>query len=102
MHINITTGLIQGVPYIPSPNCNARPQNTAISLIVLHNISLPPGEFTNNFVTAFFTNTLDYSLHPYFETIRDLEVSSHFFINRLGEITQYVPVTERAWHAGLS
>lgn len=102
MHINIATGLIQGVRYVPSPNCNERLPNTTINLVVIHNISLPPGEFANNNITAFFSNTLDFSLHPYFETIRHLQVSSHFSINRQGEITQYVPVTKRAWHAGAS
>lgn len=102
MHIDIRTGLIQGIVYIPSPNYNARPEGTRVNLIVIHNISLPPGEFTNNHINAFFTNTLDFSAHPYFQSLQTLKVSAHCLIDRMGNIIQYVPLTERAWHAGVS
>lgn len=102
MQIDTLKGLIQGVSYIPSPNYDARPPDTLIDLLVIHNISLPPGEFANNYVKDFFTNCLDFSLDPYFETIQGLCVSAHCFIDRMGSITQFVPLTERAWHAGAS
>lgn len=100
MLIDTKTGLIQGVEYIPSPNCNARPNENEIDLIVIHNISLPPGEFANNYIIDFFTNTLNYAMHPYFQTIQGLEVSAHCLIDRMGKIVQCVPFTKRAWHAG--
>lgn len=102
MHIDMTTGLIQGIAYIPSPNSNARPEGVLIDLIVIHNISLPPGEFTNNHITDFFMNTLNVDAHPYFQTIQNLQVSAHCFIDRIGNIIQYVPLIKRAWHAGIS
>ncbi len=102
MLVNTKTGLLEGVRYLPSPNADIRPEGTEIDLLVIHNISLPPGEFGFSFIDDFFTNTLDFSLHPYFTEIRDLKVSSHCLINREGKITQYVPFTARAWHAGAS
>ncbi len=85
-----------------SPNYNARPSHDDISLIVIHCISLPPGEFGGNTVTQLFTNSLDPSEHPYFNKIDRLRVSAHLFIRRAGEIIQYVPFHKRAWHAGVS
>ena len=87
---------------VPSPNCNARPSDADISLIVVHNISLPPGEFGNSCIDEFFTNCLDSSAHPFFSEIADLQVSSHFLLRRDGELVQYVPCDARAWHAGRS
>lgn len=87
---------------IESPNHDCRPDNTEISLLVIHNISLPPNEFEGNYVDHFFTNRLNPSRHPYFEEIAHLKVSTHFYIDRKGIITQYVSVNLRAWHAGES
>lgn len=103
MEIDAKTGLIVPVRYIPSPNANERPLDTEIDLLVIHNITLPPNEFNSNYyIDDLFTNTLDPHLHPYFAEIIHLRVSAHCFIDRQGEITQYVPFTERAWHAGES
>ena len=71
-------------------------------LIVLHGISLPPGEYGGSYIEALFTNTLDADAHPYFATITELQVSAHFLIRRRGELVQFVPTDQRAWHAGLS
>jgi len=87
---------------IPSPNYDARPAGSPVSLLVIHSISLPPGEFGGPAVIDFFLNRLDHAAHPYFEQIRDLQVSSHFFIRRSGELIQFVPCLQRAWHAGRS
>ncbi len=100
MRVN-SQGLLDGVEYIPSPNCDDRPVGP-IELLVIHNISLPPNEFGGDGVQRLFTNTLDASLHPYYETIAGLKVSAHFFVRRNGQITQFVPCTKRAWHAGES
>lgn len=98
----ILNGWLQGVRHCPSSNFNQRPAGVAVSLLVIHNISLPPGEFGNGYVEAFFSNQLNPELHPYFATIADLQVSAHLFIARTGSITQFVPFSERAWHAGAS
>jgi len=87
---------------LPSPNFGARPDGAALDLVVLHSISLPPGEYGTGCVQQLFTNTLDWSAHPYFESIRGAEVSAHFFITRTGELWQFVSVQDRAWHAGVS
>jgi len=87
---------------IPSPNCDARPSGTTISLIVVHGISLPPGKFGGDGVARLFTNTLDPNADPYFPGIAHLKVSSHFFIRRGGELVQFVNCGRRAWHAGVS
>ena len=87
---------------IVSPNFGPRPQNSTIDLLVLHSISLPPGEFSGNYITDLFTNQLDWDAHPYFQSIKGLEVSCHFLIKRDGSIVQYVSCNERAWHAGNS
>lgn len=86
----------------PSPNCDARPQGETPSLLVIHNISLPPGEFGGSAIEELFTNRLDWNAHPYYEGIRGLEVSAHFLIRRDGELVQFVPCGMRAWHAGAS
>lgn len=87
---------------VHSPNFGPRPAGASIDLVVLHSISLPPGVYGGTEVQALFTNQLDWSAHPYFETIRDLQVSSHFFIQRHGELWQFVSCDARAWHAGVS
>lgn len=87
---------------IPSPNCDARPDDAAIELVVIHNIALPPGVFAGDAVIALFTNRLDWDAHPYFQSIRGLEVSAHFFIARDGRLWQFVDADRRAWHAGRS
>ncbi|MEW5771755.1 MAG: 1,6-anhydro-N-acetylmuramyl-L-alanine amidase AmpD [Pseudomonadota bacterium] len=87
---------------VPSPNCDARPAGEAIRLAVVHNISLPPGEFGGPGVEELFTNRLDPAAHPYYAGIKDLRVSAHFFIRRDGELVQFVPCGLRAWHAGAS
>ncbi len=95
-------GRAGGVIWVPSPNFDARPPNAGISLLVVHNISLPPGEFGGDGIVRLFCNTLDYAAHPYFETLRGLCVSSHFLVRRGGELLQFVSCLDRAWHAGLS
>ncbi|HEU0282814.1 MAG TPA: 1,6-anhydro-N-acetylmuramyl-L-alanine amidase AmpD [Gallionella sp.] len=94
-------GLLVGCEYIPSPNCDDRPAG-AIELLVIHNISLPPGEFGGDDVRRLFTNTLDMHAHPYYQTIVGLKVSAHFLVRRDGQIVQFVPCLKRAWHAGES
>ncbi len=95
-------GWLTGAQACPSPNRNDRPPGEEVSLLVVHNISLPPGQFGTGDVQALFCNTLDCSRHPYFEALRGLEVSAHFLIDREGLITQFVSCDERAWHAGIS
>ncbi len=86
----------------PSPNCDERPNSCGIELVVVHGISLPPGEFGTPHVEALFCNRLDPTLHPYFAEICHLQVSAHLLIRRDGELVQFVPFTHRAWHAGES
>ena len=87
---------------LPSPNHDERPVDSVISLIVIHNISLPPNEFGGAWITDLFLNRLNPEAHPYFEAIHTYEVSSHFLIRRDGELIQYVSTANRAWHAGAS
>lgn len=87
---------------VDSPNCDERPDNAAIELLVIHNISLPPGEFGGPGVEQLFTNTLEASAHPYFAGLAGLRVSAHFFVRRDGSILQFVSCLRRAWHAGAS
>jgi N-acetyl-anhydromuramoyl-L-alanine amidase len=86
----------------PSPNCGTRPPGTEVSLLVVHSISLPPGVYGGNAIEELFTNRLDWSAHPYFETIRGLRVSAHFLVRRDGSLLQFVSCDRRAWHAGVS
>jgi AmpD protein len=95
-------GVLTGAKQVSSPNRDERPEGAEIRLLVIHNISLPPGEFGGDAIARFFTNTLDFSEHPYYETVRDLKVSAHFLIRRGGELIQFVPCASRAWHAGAS
>ncbi|OYU32801.1 MAG: N-acetylmuramoyl-L-alanine amidase [Comamonadaceae bacterium PBBC2] len=85
-----------------SPNFGPRPEGASIDLLVVHSISLPPGQYGGNEVQALFTNQLNWDAHPYFEQIRGLEVSSHFYIRRDGALLQFVSCDDRAWHAGQS
>jgi AmpD protein len=95
-------GWLAGARHMPSPNQDSRPAGAAIDLVVIHAISLPPGEFGGDGVIQLFSNALDPDAHPYYADIAGLKVSAHFFIRRDGELIQCVPVTARAWHAGLS
>jgi AmpD protein len=100
--INIKDNLIEGVTFHSSPNFDSRPKDTDISLIVIHSLSLPPGKYGGNEIKDFFLNELDTSNHEYFESIKNLKVSSHILIKRTGETLQFVPFNKRAWHAGIS
>lgn len=87
---------------VASPNWDERPPDTRIDLLVIHGISLPPGDFGGPWIDALFQNRLDPEVHPYFHPIAGLKVSSHLLIRRDGELIQYVDLTKRAWHAGVS
>ena len=100
--IDTDRGLLELARQLPSPNCDERPQGVEPDLIVVHGISLPPGEFGGPWIDRFFTNVLPPDVHPYFAAVADLRVSSHLLIRRSGEIVQYVPFQLRAWHAGAS
>ena len=100
--IDTDSGLIEPARQSPSPNCDDRPGGAAPGLLVVHGISLPPGEFGGPQIEQLFTNRLDWDSHPYFQEIRGLEVSAHLLIRRDGEVIQFVPFTKRAWHAGES
>ena len=102
MQINTETGLLEPCLQCLSPNRDSRPHGTAIDLLVVHSISLPPGEYGGDAIERFFQNKLDKNAHPYFEEICEMQVSSHVLIKRSGEIVQFVPFHERAWHAGQS
>lgn len=93
---------VQEARRVLSPNCDDRPADGDIDLIVVHGISLPPGEYGGPWIDDLFINCLDAHAHPYFATIADLQVSTHVLIRRDGELVQYVPFTRRAWHAGRS
>jgi len=96
------TGRVEGAQWCPSPNFGPRPEGAGISLLVVHNISLPPGQFGGDAIERFFCNRLDPAGHPYFQTIADLRVSSHLLIRRDGSCVQFVSLLDRAWHAGRS
>jgi len=98
----IKNGWLVDTLAIPSPNKNPRPDPSDIHLIIIHNISLPPNQFGGSYIDEFFCNQLKKEDHPYFEEIHQLKVSPHLFIKRNGDITQFVPFHERAWHAGIS
>jgi N-acetyl-anhydromuramoyl-L-alanine amidase len=100
--IDTDRGLLELARQQPSPNCDERPQGVEPDLIVVHGISLPPGEFGGPWIDQLFTNVLQPDGHPYFPEVANLRVSSHLLIRRSGEIVQYVPFQRRAWHAGLS
>jgi AmpD protein len=100
--INTESGLVEPARQCSSPNCDDRPAGASPELLVIHGISLPPGEYGGPEIEQLFTNQLDWDAHPYFGEIRGLEVSSHLLIRRDGELVQFVPLTQRAWHAGAS
>ena len=87
---------------LDSPNFGPRPEGTAVDLVVVHSISLPPGVYGGNEVQLLFTNALDWDAHPYFQSIRGMQVSSHFYVRRDGALWQFVSCDDRAWHAGKS
>lgn len=93
---------LKGVSRRPSPNFNQRPNECDVDLLVIHNISLPPGQFGGDCIERFFTNCLDHSLHPFFKEIEGVEVSAHLLVRRDGSVVQFVPLNQRAWHAGRS
>jgi AmpD protein len=95
-------GVIEGVRYVPSPNCDERPAGCAIELVVVHHISLPPGAFGGPGIIELFTNRLEPAAHPYYAVVAGARVSAHFLIRRDGELIQFVPCARRAWHAGES
>lgn len=95
-------GWLAGARRVESPNCDERPAGTEITLLVVHSISLPPGEYGGDAIERLFTNRLDADAHPYFREIAGMKVSAHFLVRRDGEIVQFVPVRRRAWHAGAS
>ena len=95
-------GRVAGARYVASPNCDARPAGSRISLLVLHSISLPPGRYGGDAIERLFTNRLDPLAHPYFREIAHMRVSAHFLVRRDGALVQFVPLAKRAWHAGVS
>jgi N-acetyl-anhydromuramoyl-L-alanine amidase len=99
--VDTQTGLLDGARQVPSPHCDERPGGPP-DLIVVHGISLPPGEYDGPWIDRLFTNSLPADAHPYFATIATLKVSSHLLIRRDGSVVQYVPFHQRAWHAGAS
>jgi N-acetyl-anhydromuramoyl-L-alanine amidase len=100
--IDLATGLLTGVRQVLSPFCSARPANVVPQLLVVHGISLPPGEFGGPWIDRLFTGSLPAAAHPSFAERAHLKVSAHVLIRRDGELVQYVPFGERAWHAGAS
>jgi N-acetyl-anhydromuramoyl-L-alanine amidase len=102
LRIDTATGLVSPARQVPSPNQDERPPGVIPDLIVIHNISLPPGEFGGPWIDQLFTNTLPAVAHPFFATLEQLRVSSHLLVRRDGTLVQYVPLARRAWHAGVS
>jgi AmpD protein len=100
--VDPATGWVEGVRRVVSPNYDERPAAAKLDLIVVHGISLPPGEFGNGWIDRFFCNDLPTDAHPYFATICNATVSAHLMVARDGTPTQYVPLHRRAWHAGKS
>ncbi|MFQ3324135.1 MAG: AmpD protein [Pseudomonadales bacterium] len=101
-YYTVSKGILIGAIQFPSENFNLRPAGHNPSLLVIHNISLPPGQFGTGCIDKFFTNCLDASEHPFFTEIAELTVSAHLVIDRVGRVTQYVNFNDRAWHAGVS
>jgi len=102
LQVDLESGLLRGARQIASPNFDSRPAGVETDLIVVHGISLPPGEFGGPWIDRLFTNTLPPQQHPYFAEVAPLRVSSHLVLDRDGKVTQYVRFTDRAWHAGKS
>lgn len=102
LRVDKATGLLGGIAFVPSPNCDDRPPGCDPALVVVHGISLPPGEYGGPWIERLFTNCLPESAHPYFAAIWTLRVSAHVLIRRDGSLVQFVPLDLRAWHAGES
>ena len=100
--VDVGRGTLSGARWLPSPNQDARPPGATIDLVVVHGISLPPGEFGGDWVEQLFTNTLPSGAHPFFAGVAALRVSSHLYIRRDAALVQFVPFHARAWHAGAS
>ena len=98
----LDNGWLQPARHSPSPNCGPRPAACEAEVLVIHNISLPPGEYGGDCIERLFTNCLDWDEHPFFEEIRGAQVSAHLLIRRCGEVVQFVDLRQRAWHAGQS
>jgi AmpD protein len=97
-----TAGLVDGARHVPTPNCDGRPAGCKVELLVIHHISLPPGEFGGPGIIELFTNRLDPAGHPSYAPLAGITVSAHFLVRRNGELLQFVPCAQRAWHAGES
>ncbi len=102
MRVNTETGLLEGVLFLPTDNQDDRPKGVAIDVLVIHAISMPPGEYGNGDIERLFGNTLDFETHPFFMSISGIRVSAHLLVRRNGEVVQFVPFMQRAWHAGVS
>lgn len=102
VHLDAGSGLFRGLRYRPSPHRDARPSDAAVDLLVIHGISLPPGQYGGDDVAALFLGTLDTAAHPAYAALAGTRVSAHVYVRRTGEAVQFVPVRERAWHAGVS
>ena len=102
LRVDAATGRLLGARRVDSPNCDERPDGHAPELVIVHGISLPPGEFGGPWIDALFTNTLPQDADPYFATVAALRVSAHLLVRRDGSVVQYVPFQRRAWHAGAS
>ncbi len=102
MKADPVSGLVEGAHYVPSPNCDERPDGLLPEVLVIHSISLPPGQFGGPGIERLFCNALDFEEHPFYREIRDLQVSAHLLVRRNGEVIQFVPLHQRAWHAGQS
>jgi AmpD protein len=100
--IDVSSGLLENARQVQSPNCDPRPDGVSPDLIIVHGISLPPGQFGGSWIEQLFTNQLDWNAHPYFKQIEGMRVSSHVLIRRDGQVVQFVPFHQRAWHAGVS
>ena len=100
--VDAASGLLAGARQVASPNFDARPAGVVPDLLIIHGISLPPGEYGGSWIDQLFTNQLPWDAHPYFKQIEGMKVSSHLLIRRDGEVVQYVPFSQRAWHAGVS
>jgi len=100
MRFNVSGHLLLEAKQCASPNFSNRAEESSIDLLVIHNISLPPGQFENGCINEFFCNRLDHGAHPFFDELKDLKVSAHLLISRSGTITQFVPFDKKAWHAG--
>ncbi len=101
LHVDLK-GIVRAAPQLASPNCDARPEGAKVSLLVIHGISLPPGQFGGPWIVELFLNSLNAKAHPYFATLVDKRVSAHFLIRREGSLAQFVACEMRAWHAGQS